>query len=116
MKPSLEPKLLSALGQNAPAWRRFRSAPNCRQIAQRVTRREGPTGDCSGFADIKGQPTDAPLREVEGMKARWLIAIFGAALIGAALSYAYTHAAIGVTEPCRRSSPGEVVCPSPYKP
>jgi hypothetical protein len=26
------------------------------------------------------------------MKARWLIAIFGAALIGAALSYAYTHA------------------------
>jgi hypothetical protein len=77
---------------------------------------EGPTGDSSGF-DMKGQRVDAPLREVEGMKLRWQIAILGAALTGAALSYAYTHTAIGVTEPCRRSSSGEVVvCPPPYKP
>jgi len=50
------------------------------------------------------------------MKTRWLVAIVAAALAAAALGYAYTHTTIRVTEPCRRSASGEVVCPPPYKP
>jgi hypothetical protein len=50
------------------------------------------------------------------MKRRLLIAVIVAALAGAALIYAYSHTAIRVTEPCRRNSAGEEVCPPPYKP
>jgi hypothetical protein len=58
-----------------------------------------------------------PVQEIEGMKRWFLVAIFAAAFVVAALSYyVNTHNIRFVTEPCRRNAAGEEVCPPPYKP
>jgi hypothetical protein len=55
------------------------------------------------------------------MRGRVLVAIFTAALAGAALIYAAlsyyvnAHNMRFVTEPCRRNAAGEEVCPPPFK-
>jgi hypothetical protein len=49
----------------------------------------------------------------DDMMRRWAIAVI-LGLVVVAVGYFYDHTQFGISQPCRRNSTGDIVCPPPY--